>query len=742
MKQFPLITLLAISLALFLSCFNHEDDPEPIAEIYIQGTVKDAATGEPIAGAEVTLFFDERTLQKTKTNGDGVFSFPVSQDGNYQFIVQATGYKDAEKSFPLTDLSNNDMDIKMTAASFLTITNESSYDIDNVRWSNGNASFGSIRIAGSVEMPVNAGSGYVFFTRSNDRLNVHTEYVAVSQGERKKYIVADTTIVVEIAYGENRKTLGEIRTANPNPILPSSSSVAPSSSSAAVSKLSSSSSVPSSSSSASQSSSSQASSTSASSSSIDVSSTRCRDGQGFSYFCEWGSRAAYPSENPGCFAIDPAYSNSPAQTTCYSLFAECYAYGYLYLNSTSEGKGTKCNGTRLTSIPSSSSAIVSSSSSVPSSSSLALSSSSSSSSMSSSSSPILCNGATYDSAIEFCYNNQVTPKCENKIYNTSQFCHEDKIYSRCGTAEYNPSTEFCQSGTNAVKGKCGGAEYAANQFCFGSEPYYKCGSSSSGAEYDPTSEVCCGINKFELLSDKFCYGTNIYPKCNGETYKASTEACCDKGIYSLATHFCYENSTIASLCGSNPQTSYNPNLYECSGSHIMLKGGAVKSGKTYSAVLIGTQTWITTNLDSVSWAATMDLLIAKCNSNSCSEDILTPHQGICPDGWHIPSDAEWTTLIDYVKTPMALAANEGSYSYGWPGLNTYGFSARHSTTSTGNYYTNHYGQWWSATESSATAAKVLSLSWTNNASYGSTGMSVSSSNKDQTKKVGVRCLMD
>jgi len=231
MKQYSFFAALAISLLLFLSCFNHDNDPELIIEIYIQGTVKDAATGKPITDAEVTLSFEEKTLQKSKTNSKGVFTFPVSQDGNYQLFVQATGYRNAEKSFPLTNLSNNDVDINMTLANSLTITNESSYDIENVKWSNGNASFGSIKIAGSVEVPVDTGSGYVFFTRSTDKLNVHTEYVAVSQGERRKYIVADTTIVVEVGYGENKKTLGSIKTANPTP---SSSSVVPSSSSPVV----------------------------------------------------------------------------------------------------------------------------------------------------------------------------------------------------------------------------------------------------------------------------------------------------------------------------------------------------------------------------------------------------------------------------------------------------------------------------------------------------------------------------
>ena len=48
------------------------------------------------------------------------------------------------------------------------------------------------------------------------------------------------------------------------------------------------------------------------------------------------------------------------------------------------------------------------------------------------------------------------------------------------------------------------------------------------------------------------------------------------------------------------------------------------------------------------WAEAMDLPYA-CNTNEigvgdCSGSIDTPHQGICPIGWHIPTHDEWTDL--------------------------------------------------------------------------------------------------
>lgn len=31
-------------------------------------------------------------------------------------------------------------------------------------------------------------------------------------------------------------------------------------------------------------------------------------------------------------------------------------------------------------------------------------------------------------------------------------------------------------------------------------------------------------------------------------------------------------------------------------------------------------------------------------------------QGVCPEGWHVPSNAEWTALLDYMKTQPAYVA--------------------------------------------------------------------------------------
>jgi uncharacterized protein (TIGR02145 family)/uncharacterized repeat protein (TIGR02543 family) len=81
------------------------------------------------------------------------------------------------------------------------------------------------------------------------------------------------------------------------------------------------------------------------------------------------------------------------------------------------------------------------------------------------------------------------------------------------------------------------------------------------------------------------------------------------------------------------------------------------------------------------------------------------HTGICPAGWHIPSDAEWSTLMDSVggssTAGTKLKATSGWNDHG-NGTDQYGFSALPggSGSSNGNFdIAGNNGYWWSATES-------------------------------------------
>jgi uncharacterized protein (TIGR02145 family) len=163
-------------------------------------------------------------------------------------------------------------------------------------------------------------------------------------------------------------------------------------------------------------------------------------------------------------------------------------------------------------------------------------------------------------------------------------------------------------------------------------------------------------------------------------------------------------------------------------------------GETYQTVVIGTQTWMKRNLNynapgskcgdgsSLSdantstcdtygrlydWATAM-ALSSSCNSSTCSSQIGAKHRGICPSGWHIPSDAEWTTLTNYVggssTAGKKLKAMSGWNDYNGKsgnGTDAYGFAALPGGFGCcyGSFGSvGEYGTWRSATENIAVSA--------------------------------------
>ncbi len=149
-----------------------------------------------------------------------------------------------------------------------------------------------------------------------------------------------------------------------------------------------------------------------------------------------------------------------------------------------------------------------------------------------------------------------------------------------------------------------------------------------------------------------------------------------------------------------------------------------RDGQTYKTVVIGTQTWMAENLNYAvdsswcyensadncakygrlyQWASAMALPAAYNEATWGGSD--ANHQGVCPAGWHIPTNAEWTTLENTVGgenvAGTALKSTSG-WDEGGNGTDAYGFSALPA----GNRY-NYSGSFgdvgyranfWSATE--------------------------------------------
>jgi uncharacterized protein (TIGR02145 family) len=262
-----------------------------------------------------------------------------------------------------------------------------------------------------------------------------------------------------------------------------------------------------------------------------------------------------------------------------------------------------------------------------------------------------CGDVAYDSKLRFCFNNQLYDLCSGNSYNPpTHFCFEDVVYSKCNSSTYNPSISFCFN--YQLYDLCGGNSYnPQTQFCFNNVAYARC----SGNTYNPT------VN--------FCFNNALYDLCGGNSYNPQTQFCFNKTAYPRCGGNVYDPSEGEMCCGT---IVYNTKMQRCSGDVIADKeGGFVNDaqGYRYGVAKIGDQYWMAENLnidvprsrcyddDPINcriygrlydWAAAMNLP-ESCNTVSCADQINKPHQGICPDGWHIPTLAEWNKLILFAE---------------------------------------------------------------------------------------------
>jgi uncharacterized protein (TIGR02145 family) len=192
-------------------------------------------------------------------------------------------------------------------------------------------------------------------------------------------------------------------------------------------------------------------------------------------------------------------------------------------------------------------------------------------------------------------------------------------------------------------------------------------------------------------------------------------------------------------------------------------------GNTYNTVWIGNQQWMAENLkvtktvngnviplitDDTEWSNLGD---NNTDSAYCyysnSTDSLAKYGALytyaaaknaCPTGWHLPSDAEWTELENYISNDghsgtegTALKSTSGWNNSG-NGTDNYGFSAlpggfRGSSNGTFNYV-GYYGYWWSATGYNSSDAYLRSLDYNNSV--------VNRHNYGKSNGFSVRCVRD
>lgn len=153
-------------------------------------------------------------------------------------------------------------------------------------------------------------------------------------------------------------------------------------------------------------------------------------------------------------------------------------------------------------------------------------------------------------------------------------------------------------------------------------------------------------------------------------------------------------------------------------------------GNVYNTVTIGTQVWMKENLkvtkyrngDAIptttanifsgesspkyQWAYNNDENNVSTYGRLYTWYAATDSRGVCPTGWHVPTDAEWTTLTDYLRGESVAGGKmkeAGTTHWISPnvGDNSSGFTALPGgfRVSEGPFiYMGDTGYWWSATE--------------------------------------------
>ncbi len=275
----------------------------------------------------------------------------------------------------------------------------------------------------------------------------------------------------------------------------------------------------------------------------------------------------------------------------------------------------------------------------------------------------------------------------------------------------------------------------------------------------------------------FCYGTSPYPTVAGNKVVHSGP---DSAFFHRFTGLAANTYYVCAYATTSTGTSYGNQLK-------ITIGVADHEGNRYNTVQIGSQCWMKENMKVTKYPDGTEIPLSTSDNTSTNTAYrYYPNnfganargqygylynwaavmngaegdfqvRGVCPAGWHVPSDAEWKQLTDYVGSQSqyrcydsgANIAKALASSTGWGGSssicavgnnpesnNATGFSA----VPAGWYYSGNYdlfglnANFWSSTELTSNNAYYRNLRFN--------GADVTRSNYYKHFGYSVRCLRD
>lgn len=241
----------------------------------------------------------------------------------------------------------------------------------------------------------------------------------------------------------------------------------------------------------------------------------------------------------------------------------------------------------------------------------------------------------------------------------------------------------------------------------------KCGSGKK-AVTTTLYKAMCGTTPYDPDGDQFCYGVELYDKCGSP-----------KAAYNPDNQFCakfaddaeqiYKKVTIAPVGTGYFEIWMAENLnYETA-------EGSFCAGKTEDeqAAFCAKYGRLYT------WATAVGRSESECGEDkNCTTLGSGDVQGVCPVGWHLPSEQEWEALVVAVdgnitafsnsnKAGEALKSRTGwKVNSGTENIDAYSFAAlpAGNYSSSGFFAEGEYAYFWTSVQKNVQNAFVMSLS--------------------------------
>jgi uncharacterized protein (TIGR02145 family) len=210
-------------------------------------------------------------------------------------------------------------------------------------------------------------------------------------------------------------------------------------------------------------------------------------------------------------------------------------------------------------------------------------------------------------------------------------------------------------------------------------------------------------------------------------------------------------------------------FYECTEVPID-ENSLIHNGYNCKTVIIGTQEWFAENLqtsiyndgiaisnitDSTTWAKMTSGAYCFYENNAAINQstygalynwYAVDTKKLCPAGWHVPTDADWTVLVTYLGgESVAGGKMKEAGTAHWVSPNTGATNTSNFSALPGGFRSNGYndgafgsvgivGNWWSSTQGNRAGG------WGRHLYHLSAG--VSRNNFDKSLGFSVRCLRD